>query len=694
MKRFLLISLTNVGFFALPCSERRRKKISGTNHFALTLFYILAIFQFFGGMTVDAQTAQVSVPVTFSGTVPSSSGVKVISIPMNLNSPQTNQLTPLTSYINGNIGQATSIVLVLDTGKAILSGDWTPAATSPQYLWDHPIGSAFGIGFNSTIPSYGLVDAVASGARFEVDPPVPLVAESGVPPGIPTPSFSANFSFNKPLFVPVSSQLTLTMEASAESLGYNYMPYVAGSWSFTVTGNYVINYIPNTGCKVNLPVTYLQLLNPAPPGGPWGSKPYDSIPYTIAARGCATTCLSMALNYAGVTTINGQPNDPGTLNQFMTNHLPWPTYEFFPPIPLQPSTGNVVWDATVQALNPFLRFDAFEGFRDSIQNPDAAYETLDHFLCNAYPNAYPVIVGVKSLKTGKFPGHYVLVYAKVDRPDGSLPAKYLIVDPANAKQSLDEYGHFQTRGAVVPITAFPKTATTSVAVATSLTIASGDDLSSVSIDVDTRANLLVIGPTGLRTGFDPTTGTRPQDIPQSAHFEDAIDDDATGEPATDVAHLVQILGPPQGLYQVVVTGLELGTYALAIRPFSQNGSAQSIVALLGIAAPGTTATYQLQLATIPGGTSQLNLVASFQGTLADIANGLQLGLIDNQGIANSLSQKIQHAQSAATQGDTKTATNVLGAFKNELNAQTGKHVQVEAATVLLQDADSLLSQYP
>jgi hypothetical protein len=137
---------------------------------------------------------------------------------------------------------------------------------------------------------------------------------------------------------------------------------------------------------------------------------------------------------------------------------------------------------------------------------------------------------------------------------------------------------------------------------------------------------------------------------------------------------VEILGPPQGLYQVVVTGLKLGPYALAIRPFSQNGSSEPMVALLGIAGPGTTATFQLQLATIPGGTSQLNLVASFQGTLGDIANSVQLGLLDNQGIANSLAQKILNAQSAATEGDRKTAINVLGAFKNELTAQTGKHV--------------------
>jgi hypothetical protein len=81
-------------------------------------------------------------------------------------------------------------------------------------------------------------------------------------------------------------------------------------------------------------------------------------------------------------------------------------------------------------------------------------------------------------------------------------------------------------------------------------------------------------------------------------------------------------------------------------------------------------------------------MASFQSTLADISNSLQLGLIDNQGIANSLSQKIQAAQAAIG----PARNNILKAFENDVNAQTGKHVNGIAPQVLLQDADSLISQ--
>ncbi|RIX59528.1 hypothetical protein D3P08_05135 [Paenibacillus nanensis] len=52
------------------------------------------------------------------------------------------------------------------------------------------------------------------------------------------------------------------------------------------------------------------------------------------------------------------------------------------------------------------------------------------------------------------------------------------------------------------------------------------------------------------------------------------------------------------------------------------------------------------------------------------------GAIDNQGIANSLLKKLQH--------------NNLESFVNEVNAQSGKHISSEAASILLRDAQYLL----
>jgi hypothetical protein len=88
----------------------------------------------------------------------------------------------------------------------------------------------------------------------------------------------------------------------------------------------------------------------------------------------------------------------------------------------------------------------------------------------------------------------------------------------------------------------------------------------------------------------------------------------------------------------------------------------------------------------------VTLVATFPSTLQDISNSFQLGLIDNQGIANSLSSKITAASVAAARSDTTTAANELGAFTNEVNAQTGKHITGIAPQVLLADAASLISQ--
>ena len=82
-------------------------------------------------------------------------------------------------------------------------------------------------------------------------------------------------------------------------------------------------------------------------------------------------------------------------------------------------------------------------------------------------------------------------------------------------------------------------------------------------------------------------------------------------------------------------------------------------------------------------------MATYQSTIADINNSLALGLIDNAGIANSLTTKIQAAASAS---NSKAASGVLGAFENEVSAQTGKHITGIAPQVLQTDAASLISQ--
>jgi hypothetical protein len=67
-------------------------------------------------------------------------------------------------------------------------------------------------------------------------------------------------------------------------------------------------------------------------------------------------------------------------------------------------------------------------------------------------------------------------------------------------------------------------------------------------------------------------------------------------------------------------------------------------------------------------------------------------LIDNAGIANSLTSKIEAAQAAANAGQNQTAINILNAYGNELNAQAGQQITGIAPQVLQEDVNSLISQ--
>ncbi len=379
----------------------------------------------------------------------------------------------------------------------------------------------------------------------------------------------------------------------------------------------------------------------------WEDNLYDnSVSSTIYQLGCALTSLSMALNFAGVA------NDPGSLNQFMVTNGAY-------------NGLNVTWDKTSRLISGGrLKFDTLGGFKNSITNPKGARQALESALCGPIP--HPVIVGV-DLDSNGVPQHFVLVTAKQGN-------QFLIEDPFFPKGTLNDYGNsFETRGIVRD---------------------PSSDISGLDLALGDNADLLVIDEIGRRTGFDSIARERPQEIPGSAHFIDALRNDETGEPPTESGHSVQIFQPQQGTYRVILVGLKLGTYVLIVSPFSQDGSAQPEVRIPGISVAGSTSTFQIQFMSTPGALSTVVRVASFDGTLADINSSFQLGLIDNEGIANSLSSKIHAAAAAAARGQTQTKRDILGAFENEVNAQAGRHLFGTALQILLEDADSLLSQNP
>ena len=378
---------------------------------------------------------------------------------------------------------------------------------------------------------------------------------------------------------------------------------------------------------------------------------------TIQCKGCALTALSMALYDAGITQLPPAalvPNNPGFLNIFMQNH----PGDF---------NGNDVdfFFATldVGAATQVFPSKAFL-FDDTTFGPSTSSADLFEAVCkNPSGRPTPVIVRV----SGTSSGHYVLVTGA--QPLGSDKFEFEIVDPGHtANTSLDAYDNkFTMRGFVVD--------------------PAGDN-SALGLSTGGGADLLLTDASGKRTGFDNATATVLREIAHSAYFRDDLgSDEVAGAPA-ETDHLIHILHPDQGSYALSVTGLKLGLFHIIVRAFSQDGSAQPPLAIDGITAPGAESTVQIDFQSTPGAVSTAARIVTFQSAVDDINNSFNLGLIDNQGIANSLAQKMRAAQSGAN----ADAKGILNAFINEVNAQLSKHIAAEAANVLLQDADALIAK--
>jgi hypothetical protein len=346
---------------------------------------------------------------------------------------------------------------------------------------------------------------------------------------------------------------------------------------------------------------------------PWACDQYDDhVNTTIREKGCAMTALAMALLKAGITTVpligqGSTPLNPGTLNQFMIEHSG--DYD---------AKHNVRFDNTVQNISHSLKF---LGVKPSKQQ---STEALDQLLCQGVP----VIVGV-DLDLSNGPTHYVIVTGKQGN-------QYEIVDPGHRKTTLlDPNDGFSIRGQVVD---------------------PPGDVSALNLSVG-DAELLIIDPTGNRTGFDSTGGTIREEIPRSTHFIDSLEDDLTGAAATEVSYSVPMFQPLQGTYQVVLTGLKLGMYTLSIRSFSQDGSPQPAVDVSGMTRPGLESAYLIEYSSTPGAALRVFGITATPVTRnagSPSANSQIATVNDAQGAPNTLAVTVNGGTGATVNGVTVT----------------------------------------
>jgi hypothetical protein len=437
----------------------------------------------------------------------------------------------------------------------------------------------------------------------------------------------------------IGSSATVTVPKGATRLFLGVMD--SFNWANN-PGSFTVNI--TSGCQANIN-PLLSQDNPI-----WANLPYAQgyiePAGTIGNEGCALTDLVMVINSQAAQTGNLFATNPVDLNAYLeANHGYYQT------------SGGIVPGAVAQ----YARDNGVPLYYQGLSQAQLPDSQVDAYLCAGNPVL--VQVGLRNephwvLATGQTTVGVTNTYNVID-PDGAF-TRTLLNYPGQAQAG---YFTLLYSSAMIPPSSFYLAAHSPV-------------------------ELMITDPQGRNTGIDVSTGNVIQQIPRSSYHTDAASyDHVVPRVPAEPAKVIEVLVPSSGQYPLTVTGTENGSYTIEYHAYDQTGHL-SLATVAGIITRGTVVNYDVKYSPIPGVPLAVTKIVTFSSTFADINNALQLGLIDNAGIANSLSQQIQAAQTATG----PASNNILNAFKSLVNAQSGKHITGIAPQVLLQDADSLISQ--
>jgi hypothetical protein len=215
-------------------------------------------------------------------------------------------------------------------------------------------------------------------------------------------------------------------------------------------------------------------------------------------------------------------------------------------------------------------------------------------------------------------------------------------------------------------------------------------LAALYVTAHSPVELVVTAPDGSQTGFDSTTGTHLNSIPLSAYLALSLANDQFKmlSPTPEIKSF-SANDPKSGSYVVQVFGTNTGEYTLDFTGYDTDGKISQAPSLTGSIIPGVTKQLTISYSSAAGSsvtvTQAVTTIANIQ---TEIEIAAQQGFIDNRGIVNSLSSKLRNAQAAFSAGQPQVAQKILAAFVSEVSAQSGIHIQTDAANLLVADATS------
>lgn len=381
--------------------------------------------------------------------------------------------------------------------------------------------------------------------------------------------------------------------------------------------------------------------------------------------GCAL-CSSAAM----LTSIPGLENmTPFTLNELLLN----PTVNGYT------KQGDLIWGNLQKAKTGVIYKveDSYDSYFSMAQITDY----LKEHMCNRDQR---VILHLQETKNGIAAGPHFILVTKKDGSDWQVfDPGWSSSSPSDALSSLQSHldGFTTTFDG-----AFRKFKIEGVR-----TYAESGNPASITIIGHSPIDLLVISPSGKLLGYD--AGTNILEVPDGSYFRDfpIADDNGDAPSVGDPTGIVTacIPSPTNGEYHVQVTGTALGTYSLDFESVGTNGNV-SEATVFGVTDTGVETSYTMTYNSSTNGTlTTPRHVVTVSDIIEEVIACRNLGLIDNDGIAISLIQKLIAANKVSVANNNTAAQNILNAFANEVSAQTSKHIQSDAANLLIGDARSL-----
>ena len=165
-------------------------------------------------------------------------------------------------------------------------------------------------------------------------------------------------------------------------------------------------------------------------------------------------------------------------------------------------------------------------------------------------------------------------------------------------------------------------------------------------------------------------------VPVYGWIDGYVTDTETGDAlagATVTANGVSVLTNAEGYYNIEVTP---GTYTVTASMVGYESQSKSVTV-----SAGETITVDFALSPTP---------FTIDSLIAEVEEFYNLGYIDEEDIKDSLMDKLLAAKAKINAGQIHVAKNILRAFMNHVRAQLGKHITVEAADILLTDAQYII----